>query len=187
MNVKRRCQPRVRGTRGLYVGNNVQGTGVPRNSRAVATLSPPPGMSFVNLNWTGSARRTDCRYAIEMSAVGPRVSERLIKILAGQKCPRPNRAQTAGRRVRGQGPRNIRGANQIVLRVLCLARPGERCSARRSNYARLGVVSATVEDSTPPSVSITGGDLISGRWVRGEQPISYTASDGAGVQGATVL
>ena len=39
----------------------------------------------------------------------------------------------------------------------------------------------------PPAVSITGGDLVSGRWVRGEQPITYTASDRAGVQGASVL
>ncbi len=181
MSVKRKCQPGVQGTRGLYVGNTVRGRGVPRNSRAVATLNPPPGMSFVNLNWTGSARRTDCRYEIEMSAIGPNVGERLIKILAGKKCPKRNRAQVAGRRVRGQGPRNIRGANQIVLRVICRARSGKRCSARKSNFARLGVVSATVEDSTPPAVSITGGELVSGRWVRGEQPVSYTASDGAGV------
>ena len=157
------------------------------NSRAVLTLRAPAGMQFASLSWTGSARRTDCRYEIEMAAVGPRVAERLTKVVAGKQCPRRGKAQSAGRRARGEGPRNIRGADRIVLRVLCKAKAGKRCSTRRANYARFGVVNATVEDVQAPTVSITGGDLVSGRWVRGEQPVSYTASDQAGVQTASVL
>ncbi len=179
MRIRRACGSSVRGARGMYAGNVVRKGGVPRNSRAELTLRPPAGMRFATLNWTGSARRTDCRYEIEMAAVGPGVAERLTKVVAGRKCPKRGRAQVAGR-VRGDGPRNIRGADRIVLRTVCRAKRGKRCSARRPNYARFGVVSATVEDVEAPTVTITGGELVSGRWVRGEQPVAFVASDEAG-------
>lgn len=185
MKIRRACGSGVRGTRGMFAGNVVRRTGVPRNSRAELTLRPPAGMRFVTLNWSGSVRRSDCRYQIEMAAVGPGVAERLAKVSAGKECPKRGKAQTAGR-ARGEGPRVIRGADRIVLRTLCRARQGTRCSARRSNYARFGVVSATVEDVEAPTVSITGGELVSGRWVRGNQPVTFVANDRAGVQSATV-
>ena len=184
MRIRRACGSRVRRSRGIFAGNVVRRGSVPRNSRALMTLRAPAGMRFSSLNWTGSARRSDCRYEIEMAAIGPGVAERLTKVVAGKKCPKRGRAQVAGRRQRGDGPRNIRGADRIVLRTICKAKRGTRCSSRRANYASFGVVSATVEDVEPPTVSITGGDLVSGRWVRGEQPITYTASDRAGVQTA---
>lgn len=132
MTVRRACGSRVRGTRGLFAGNVVRRGSVPRNSRALATLTAPAGMRFASLNWTGSARRTDCRYEIELSAVGPGVAERLTKVVANRGCPKRGRAQTAGR-ARGDGPRNIRGADRIVLRTICRAKRGKRCSSRRPN------------------------------------------------------
>ena len=72
MKIRRACGSRVRSMRGLYAANVVRRGSVPRNSRAVLTLRAPAGMQFASLDWSGSARRTDCRYEIEMAAVGPR-------------------------------------------------------------------------------------------------------------------
>ena len=166
MKIRRACGSSVsRAKRGLLAGNVVRKGSVARNSRAELTLAAPAGMSFSKLEWRGRVRRADCNYGIEIAAIGGPRPLALRKIAARERCPRKGKAQTS--RELGNGARNIAGTNRIVLRVICRARVGRRCSNRKSNFASFTAVDAKVVDVTPPSVSITGGDLVSGRWVRG--------------------
>ncbi len=186
MRIRRACRsgaPSLR--RGLIAANVVRRGGVTRNARAVLTLRAPAGMQFSTLEWSARVRRTDCNYEMEVAATGPARAVALTKTIAGKRCPRRGRAQTSG--LVGDGSRGIAGTDRIVVRVLCKAGRGRRCSARRANFVSLGRLEAKVQDVQAPSVTITGGDLVSGRWVRGNQPVTYVANDGAGVQQAAVL
>lgn len=186
MRITRACGNRVRHPRrGLFAGNIVRKGTVASASRATLTLYAPVGMVFEKLEWTGDIRRTDCRYDIRIRARGPGVDTALTQAQAGKKCPRRSKTQRSAKR--GDIGRDIKGANRIVVSVLCKAGRGKRCSARRANYAKLGVVSAQVADATNPTVAITGGDLVSGRWVRGNQTVTYTANDQSGIAQASVL
>ena len=144
------------------------------------TLSAPAGMQFSTLDWSARVRRTDCNYEIEVAATGPARAVALTKTVAGKRCPRRGRAQTSG--LVGDGSRGIAGTDRIVVRVLCKAGRGSAARPAGPTSSSLGRLEAKVQDVQAPTVTITGGDLVSGRWVRGNQPVTYVANDGAGVR-----
>ena len=61
----------VQGLRGLITSNVVRRGRVQRGSVAMATISAPAGTRFTSFRWAGTARRRDCRYALQLYADAP--------------------------------------------------------------------------------------------------------------------
>lgn len=181
MKVRRACNPRGPGVRGLLVGNLVRRSRVERFARATVQITAPPGTRFRSFEWSGQIRRTDCRYAMQLYAVVPGGRLKSLRnFRAYRHCPRKGRAQllaATSRTVKEPTP----GATRIVQRIVCQAEPGKRCSSRRANYIKLRAAEASIEDYTPPSVQILGGSLFEG-WVSGERTVEYSATDNVGVR-----
>jgi hypothetical protein len=99
MKIKRACDPEGPGLRGLITSNVVRGGRVQRGAVAMVTISAPLGTRFTSFRWAGTARRRDCRYALQLYAEAPDIQPIAIKnVRANQRCPRPRRAQAAGYR-----------------------------------------------------------------------------------------
>src|SRR3954466_5576620 len=187
MKIKRACDPEGPGLRGLITSNVVRGGRVPRGAVAMVTVSAPPGTRFTSFRWAGTARRRDCRYALQLYAEAPNIQPIAIKnVRANQRCPRPRRAQAAGYRSRTF---NISGATRVVQRVICAGGNGRKsCSARGSNYIRTYKAEVGIVDTLAPTVGIIGDSaLAGGEWVRGTQPLNYDASDNVGVRAAQAV
>jgi hypothetical protein len=187
MSVKRTCDPEGPGVRGLITANVVRRAPVMMGARAVVKLDAPPGTQFSRLRWSGTARRVDCRYALQLYALGPGRTVSIKNVRANHSCPKRNRAQAAG--WVSARSFDIAGTTQIIQRVVCVAgKKGSRaCSTRARNYIRTFKAAVTVVDVSPPEVQITGGALPTGRWVGGEQDVQYTASDNVGIQFADAI
>src|SRR5207237_269530 len=98
----------------------------------------PVGTSFTTFRWAGTARRTDCRYALQIYAEGAGIKPVPIKnVRANQHCPGQGNAlasQAAGYRMRAF---NVTGATRIVQRVICMGGNGfNSCSTAGNNYLR---------------------------------------------------
>src|SRR5215204_7148183 len=187
MTIRRACNPEGPGIRGLVTANATQRERVPRGSVAMVAISAPTGTRFTSFRWAGSARRTDCRYALQLYAEGPDIKPVPIKnVRANERCPRRARAQAAGYRSRTF---NVTGATRIVQRVICAGGDGRRsCSARGANYIRTYQAEFGIVDDQPPIATIAGDTpLASGVWVGGSQPLNYAADDNVGIQQATVI
>ena len=187
MSIRRACNPEGPGIRGLVTANTVGRVAVPRGSVAMAALSAPEGTRFTSFRWAGSARRTDCRYSLQLYAEGPGIKPVPIKnVRANEGCPQPRRAQAAGYRSRTF---NINGATRIVQRVICAGGGGRKsCSARSANYIRTYKATVDVADEQGPAVAIVGDTpLASGSWVAGSQPLNYDARDNVGVRKASAV
>src|SRR5215208_2424346 len=118
MTIRRACNPEGPGIRGLVTANASGRGAVPRGSVAMVALSAPNGTRFTTLRWAGSARRRDCRYALQLYAEGPEIKPVPIKnVRANQRCPQRKRAQAAGYRSRTF---TVTGATRIVQRVICV-------------------------------------------------------------------
>src|SRR3954469_4671597 len=118
MKIRRACDPEGPGLRGLITSNVVRRGRVQRGSVAMATISAPAGTRFTSFRWAGTARRRDCRYALQLYAEAPDIDPIAIKnVRANQRCPRPRRAQAAGYQSRTF---NVTGATRIVQRVICV-------------------------------------------------------------------
>ncbi len=170
MQWKRACDPEGPGLRGLVTANVVRSGRVPRGARSFFVMRAPDGTRFARLNWSGQARRRDCRYALQLWASRPDGPPVPIKnVRANRRCPRRNLAQAAG------WPRartyDIAGATSIVQRVVCVGSSRTPyCSSRGLNYIRTFKAQATVVDISPPSVSIVQDNPFTrGEWVRGVQ------------------
>src|SRR5829696_4630791 len=104
MTIRRACNPEGPGIRGLVTANATRGRTVPRGSVAMVAISAPTGTRFTSFRWAGSARRTDCRYALQLYAEGPDIKPVAIKnVRANQRCPSRaggQAAQAAGYRLR---------------------------------------------------------------------------------------
>src|SRR3954468_14364014 len=175
MKIKRACDPEGPGLRGLITSNVVRGGRVPRGAVAMVTISAPLGTRFTSFRWAGTARRRDCRYALQLYAEAPDIQPIAIKnVRANQRCPRPRRAQAAGYRSRTF---NVTGATRIVQRVICVGGRGRRsCSARGSNYLRTYEAEIRIADVLAPAAAIVADTpLARGEWVRGTQPLNYDA------------
>src|SRR4051794_17990145 len=182
MKIKRACDPEGPGLRGLITSNVVRGGRVPRGAVAMVTISAPLGTRFTSFRWAGTARRRDCRYALQLYAEAPDIQPIALKnVRANQRCPRPRRAQAAGYRSRTF---NVAGATRIVQRVICVGGHGRRsCSARGSNYLRTYEAEVRIADVLAPVAAIIGDTpLARGEWVGGMQPLNYNASDNVGVR-----
>src|SRR5687768_3200863 len=71
MKINRACDPEGPGLRGLITSNVVRRGRVPRGAVALTAISAPAGTRFTSFRWAGSARRRDCRYALQLFAIGP--------------------------------------------------------------------------------------------------------------------
>jgi hypothetical protein len=183
MKWRRACNPLGPGLRGLVTAN-VAGEGhVAKGSQSAFVLEAPPETTFSRLRWSGYAHRRDCRYALQLYAVGADGTTDAIKdVRADHGCPRPDEAQASSY----PRPRSyeLAGASRIVQRVVCMGAPkAEYCSAKGQNYIGTFTAEATVVDDTPPSVSVSpGGSLVAGEWVAGSQGLGYEAADNTGVK-----
>lgn len=182
MTIKRACNPEGPGVRGLVTANAVRATAIPRGSVAMAAITAPAGTTFTTLNWAGSIRRGDCRYALQLYAEVPNGAPVAIKnVRANRGCASAGRGQAAGYNSRTY---NINGATRIVQRVICMGGDGRRsCSGRKTNYVRTYKAIVDVVDQQPPSAAVVGDTpLATGAWVNKTQPLNYTADDNVGVR-----
>jgi hypothetical protein len=187
MMIKRACDPDGPGLRGLITSNVVRRGRVPRGAVALATISAPAGTRFTSFRWAGTARRRDCRYALQLYAEAPDIQPIAIKnVRANRACPRPARAQIAGYRSRNF---NVMGATRIVQRVICVGGDGRKsCSAQGSNYLRTYEAEVRIADVVAPSAAILSDTPLGrGEWVGGTQQLTYDASDNVGVRTAAAL
>lgn len=187
MKIRRACDPEGPGLRGLITSNVVRGGEVERGAVALAIITAPSGTRFTTFRWAGSARRSDCRYALQLWADAPDIQPIPMKnVRANQHCPRPGLAQAAGYRSRVF---NVAGATEIVQRVICMGDGNRKsCSARGSNYVRTYEAEVGIADVVAPTATIVGDTpLARGEWVSGTQPLNYDASDNVGVRKADAL
>ena len=165
MMIKRACNPVGPGLRGLITANVVHNGRVKRGSVALVIFTAPTGTRMTTLDWGGSARRRDCRYALEMYAeVVPGVKAfSMLNVKANSRCASAGRAQAAYL----VGEFKIPGATRIVQRVICKGK-GRRdwCSARGLNYIRTKHATVELVDDVPPVVQILPDTpLAAGAWV----------------------
>ena len=187
MKINRACDPEGPGLRGLITSNVVRRGRVPRGAVALTAISAPAGTRFTSFRWAGSARRRDCRYALQLFAIGPDIPPISMKnVRANQACPRPRGAQAAGFRSRTF---NVMGATRIVQRVICMGGDGRNsCSAQGYNYLRTYEAEVRIADVVAPVASVLGDTPLGrGEWVGGTQPLGYDASDNVGVRTAYAI
>ena len=188
MFVKPACNPEGRGVRGLVVGNLRRNGRVRGGAASLTALNAPKGAHFKRYAWSGETARSDCGFSIYSYAKGPGNEARSVGTRRKanrhpfRRCPARGRFQASG------NPRptihivgnDVRGASRIVHRVKCHARSG--CAASGVNWVRIFKAAVTVSDRTAPLVAITGGSVVSRRWVGGRQSVQYAALDNVGVR-----
>lgn len=187
MSVRRACNPEGPGLRGLVTANVIRRTPVRRGAVSMVAITAPHGTRFTTFRWAGTARRHDCRYALQLYADGPDIQPIPIKnVRANERCPRANRAQAAGYRARTF---RVNGSTRIVQRIICVAGRGSRaCSARGGNYIRTYKAEVGIADELPPAATVAADTpLARGEWVSGSQSLNYDASDNVGVRTAKAL
>jgi 5-hydroxyisourate hydrolase-like protein (transthyretin family) len=187
MMIKRACNPEGPGLRGLITANVVHDGRVKRGSIALVAFTAPPGTRMTTFRWAGTARRRDCRFALQLWADAPGIPPITIKnVRANRRCPSPGRAQAAGYRAETF---DVSGATRIVQRVVCVGKDRRNwCSGRGRNYIRTFTASVGIVDDLPPAVEILPDTpLATGAWVSGTQPLNYTASDNVGVRVARAV
>jgi hypothetical protein len=183
MKIRRACNPEGPGLRGMVISNVVRDARVRRDSFALLKISAPAATHFTRFRWSGTLRRRDCGYALQMWADGPGINPiPLHDVRANEHCPRPRLAQLAG----WPRPRefSVAGATRIVQRVICVGGDNRKsCSARGLNYIQTHVAAVGIADLVPPTALILGDTpLARGEWVGGMQPLNYEASDNVGVR-----
>jgi hypothetical protein len=137
--------------------------------------------------WDARVRRVDCRYAMRTWAVVPGTKGiSLFNANANRNCARRGRAQIAQAT---EKTRSIPGAMEIKQRVQCIGKGKQNwCSAKSANYIRTLQAVVLLKDVQAPAVQILGDTpLASGAWVRGDQPLNYTASDNIGIERARAV
>jgi hypothetical protein len=187
MTSQRLCSPYGHGPRGVITGNRVGRGAIRAGATARISISAPPGTWFTTLTWVGATARPDCRYTIQMTAVGTSVRRAgLPNYVANHDCTKPNEAIAAGARKRRY---NIRGATRIVQKVVCRGKARQHfCSVRRFNGIVTSELQVGVVDYVPPVVRVLPDTpLGAGAWVHGSQPLNYTAVDNVGVRKATAI
>jgi hypothetical protein len=192
MYMRRACAPTDAAPFGLVAGNVVRSGRVKAGHQAGFVLDAPPNSSFLELKWSGRARRRDCRYALQMYAVGPdgSVVKKIRNWRANRNCAKSDNrtqvAQVGG--IRRPVPFPMPGATRIVQRSVCVGGSRKRfCSARSINRIQTFWAEATIADSSPPAVAIAEDNpFTQGAWVNGTQIVGYTVSDNVGVRRAHV-
>jgi len=184
MTIRRACNPEGPGIRGLVTANSPGRGTVPRGAVAMVALPAPAGTHLTTFRWAGSARRSDCGYALQLYAEGPAIKPISIKnVRADTRCP----SRRGGLSVQAAGYRsrtfNVTGATRIVQRVICQGAAGRKsCSSQGANYVRTYEAEASVVDDQAPTATIAADTpLATGAWVSGIQPLNYDAQDNVGV------
>jgi hypothetical protein len=192
MYMRRACAPTDAAPFGLVAGNVVRSGRVKAGHQAGFVLDAPPNASFLELKWSGRVRRRDCRYALQMYAVGPDGSlvKKIRNFRANRNCAKSDNrtqvAQVGG--IRRPVPFRMPGATRIVQRSVCVGGSRKRfCSARSINRIQTFWAEATIADGSPPAVAIAQDNpFTQGAWVNGTQSVGYTVSDNVGVRRAQV-
>ena len=177
---KRACNPEGGGERGLITGNVVRRGRVPRGARSYFVLRAPDGTRFTRLRWAGTARRRDCRYALQLWASRPDGAPiPITNVRANRGCPNRPMAQAAY----WAKTFDIAGATTIVQRIICVgSKDTPYCSSRDRNYLRTYKAEVGVDDNTPPAVQILQDNPFTlGHWVNGTQTVNYNAVDNVGI------
>ncbi len=118
MSIRRACNPQGRGLRGLVTGNVVRRQPLRRGAVSLVAITAPAGTRFTTFRWAGTARRVDCRFALQLYADVPGGKAIPMKnVRANRRCPRKRRAQSAYYPVRTF---SVPGASRIVQRVICV-------------------------------------------------------------------
>ena len=173
MNNKGACNLAGQGQRGLITGNVVRSGRVKKGAQARYVLNAPPGTRFLYLDWSGQARRRDCRYALQYYSLRPDGPAAPIRNWrANRRCSRKERTQVATVGVpRPKRFTRIAGATQMVQRAVCLGKPGKPfCSARAFNGLTTWIARYGVLDLSAPSAGIVADNpFTKGAWVRGDQ------------------
>jgi hypothetical protein len=192
MYMRRACAPTDAAPFGLVAGNVVRSGRVKAGHQAGFVLDAPPNATFLELKWSGRVRRRDCRYALQMYAVGPDGSlvKKIRNFRANRNCAnRDNRTQVAQiGGIRRPEPFPMAGATRIVQRSVCVGGSRKRfCSARSINRIQTFWAEATVADGSAPAVAVVQDNpFTQGAWVNGTQSVGYTVSDNVGVRRAQV-
>ena len=173
MYMRRACAPTDAAPFGLVAGNVVRSGRVKAGHQAGFVLDAPPNATFLELKWSGRVRRRDCRYALQMYALGPDGS--LVKKIrnwrANRNCAKSDNrtqvAQVGG--IRRPVPFPMPGATRIVQRSVCIGGSRKRfCSARSINRIQTFWAEATIADGSAPAVAVAQDNpFTQGAWVNG--------------------
>jgi hypothetical protein len=192
---------------GMVAGNVLRPGRVRRGHQAGFVMDAPAGTDgFVHLDWSGLAKRRDCRYSLQIYALAAdgsavpvrrpdgKVRGGIRNFFANRNCakrdPQLSYGQVAqiGSAYRPKPFALLRPAARIVQRTVCVGGARKRyCSARSVNRINTWFAEATVADSSPPSaVIVQDNPFTQGAWVSsGTQSVGYTASDNVGVKQAS--
>jgi hypothetical protein len=197
MYMRRACSPFDPAPSGLVAGNVLRSGRVEPGRQAGFVMDAPAGTrGFLELKWSGLAERRDCRYAIQMYALGPDGSlvKKIRNFPANRNCPKSDDGTTRLQVAKVGGkkepvPFAMPGATRIVQRTVCVGGSRERfCSARSINRIRTFWAEATIADDSPPAVGIVQDNpFTEGAWTNGTQSVGYTVSDNVGVKVARAV
>jgi hypothetical protein len=79
---------------------------------------------------------------------------------------------------------DLQGLNSSAVSFVMLCYAGV-CNPVMTSAIRN--LEATIEDTTPPELGLTGGGLLTGNWVRGDASVAFRARDDAGVERTEVF
>src|SRR4051794_21160545 len=133
---------------------------------ATYTFHAPPGTTLTHIQYD----RAFCAgsgYLVGITKPGSGPWD-----LAGNSCAGP----TAGHDLA------LPGATEVSLTTECAQ---NFCDTSYTAHAALNNVRVFVNDSTPPSVALTGGTIKTSAWQRGTRSASVGASDSAGIGGVS--
>ena len=187
MRIRYACGRNGDGLRGVVTQNIPGKRRVVAGSTAAVSIIAPAGTEMLEFTWDARLRRVDCRYAMQAWATVPGSKAiTLLNAKANRACARTGRAQIAqAKHTRISVP----GATAITQRIKCMGKGKQDwCSARSANYIRTLQAVVLLKDVQAPAVQILGDTpLAAGAWVRGSQPLNYTASDNVGVERAQAV
>jgi hypothetical protein len=187
MRVRYACAPTGEGLRGVVTQNIPRKARVKAGMKAEVSIVAPPGTEMLEFTWEARVRRVDCRYAMQTMAMIPGSKPiMLFNQKANRSCAGLGRAQIAQAT---EKKRSIPGAIEIKQRVQCIGKGKQNwCSGKSANFIRTLQAVVLLKDVQAPSVQILGDTpLAGGAWVRGDQPLSYTASDNIGIERAQAV
>ena len=187
MRIRYACGKHGDGLRGVVTQNIGGRRQVKAGSMAQVGIVAPTGTEILAFTWDARMRRVDCRYAMQAWAVVPGSRPTMLfNGKANRGCARPGRVQIAAAK---ETTHSIPGATAIMQRIKCVGRGKQNwCSAKSTNYIQTLQAKVLLKDVQAPTVQILGDTaLAGGAWVRGDQPLNYTASDNIGIERAQAV
>ena len=187
MRIRYACGKNGDGLRGVVTQNIPGKRRVVAGSTAAVSIIAPAGTEMLEFTWDARLRRVDCRYAMQAWATVPgSKSITLLNARANRECARTGRAQIAQAK---HTSISVPGATAITQRIRCMGKGKQNwCSARSANFIRTLQAVVLFKDVQAPAVQILGDTpLAAGAWVRGDQPLNYTASDNIGIERAQAV